>query len=172
MAVKEINVSDFNFDGFSLFGERWPLLGCGNESKYNAMTISWGHYGSLWGHMGGAHTVVIYVRDTRYTHELMDENDYFTLSILPESYRDALSYMGSHTGRSEDKIRNAGLTPAFISNHLYIAEAEYVLVCRKLYRDHLKEEGFVDREVLDEYYPNRDLHSVYIGVIEKILVKE
>ncbi|MCD8209848.1 MAG: flavin reductase [Coprobacillus sp.] len=172
MAMKEIKIEDFHFDGYSLFGEKWPLLGCGNEEKYNAMTISWGHYGSLWGHMGGASSVVVYVRDTRYTHELMDNNDYFTLSILPESCKDALSYMGSHTGRNRDKIHDAGLSPAFIDHHLYIQEAEVVLVCRKVYRDHLKEEGFVDKEVLDEYYPKRDLHSVYIGLIEKVLVKE
>ncbi len=172
MSFKEIPVNEFIYDGFTLFGDKWPLLGCGDKDKYNAMTISWGHYGSLWGHEGGRPTTIVYTRDTRYTHELMDENNIFSLSILPEEYRDALSYMGSHTGRREDKIKNAGLHPLFSDNTMYIEESEIVLFCRKLYVDHLKEDGFIDKDILSDCYPKRDLHTVYIGEIIKVLVKE
>ncbi|MCD8203770.1 MAG: flavin reductase [Coprobacillus sp.] len=172
MSFKEIKVEDFNFDGYSLFGKRWPLLGAGTPSKYNAMTISWGQYGSLWGHMGGEKTVVVYVRPTRFTHDIIEESDYFSLSILPEKSRDALMYMGSHSGRDEDKIKKAGLTPCFISNTMYIEEAEVVLICQKLYKDQIKEENFIDKSIIDEQYPRRDFHTVYIAKIEKVLVKE
>ncbi len=172
MSFKEINVDEFNFDGFSLFGKRWPLLGGGNKDKYNAMTISWGHYGSLWGHMGGEKTVVVYVRPTRYTHEIMEENEIFTLSVLPEGKRDTLMYMGSHSGHNEDKIRKAGLTPYFIDNTMYIEEAEFVRICKKLYTYRIKEENFIDKSIIEEQYPKRDFHSVYIGEIVRVLVKE
>ena len=40
-----------------------------------------------------------------------------------------------------------------------------MLVCRKLYHGALKEEGFVDRQVMEESYPNRDFHTMYVGEI-------
>ena len=47
-----------------------------------------------------------------------------------------------------------------------------MLVCRKLYHSTLKEEGFVDRSILSDHYPNRDLHEMYIGQIEKVLIAD
>ncbi|MCD8204370.1 MAG: flavin reductase family protein [Coprobacillus sp.] len=172
MSFKEIKVDDFNFEGYDLFGKRWPLLGGGSPAKYNAMTISWGHYGSLWGHMGGEKTVVVYVRPTRYTREIIEENDIFTLSLLPSDKREALMYMGSHSGRDEDKIKNAGLTPCFEDNTMFIEEAEVVLICKKLYKDQIKEENFIDKSVIEEHYPKKDFHTVYIAEIVKAYVKE
>ena len=55
----------------------------------------------------------LYVRPSRYTKEFMDKEKYFTLSHFNPSYRKALGYLGSHSGRSDDKIKNAGLTPCF-----------------------------------------------------------
>ena len=47
-----------------------------------------------------------------------------------------------------------------------------MLVCRTLYQAPLKEEYFRDKAVLDKNYPQRDLHDLYIGHIEKVLVSE
>ena len=46
----------------------------------------------------------------RYTQEFMAKYDTFTVSFFPESYRKALGYLGSHSGRDEDKVANSGLT--------------------------------------------------------------
>ena len=47
-----------------------------------------------------------------------------------------------------------------------------VLVCRKLYCAPLVPEGFVDKSIIAEHYPNSDFHDMYIGQIEKVLVSE
>ena len=44
-----------------------------------------------------------------------------------------------------------------------------VMVCKKMYAGELQEEGFMYQETLDECYPKRDLHTMYVGKIEKIL---
>ena len=95
-----------------------------------------------------------------------------TLSFYPPEYHKALGYLGSHSGRDEDKVAAVGLTPAFGDGFTYFEEAELVLVCRKLYAAPLVKEGFLDQDVLDRYYPEVDLHTMYIGAIEKVLVKE
>jgi hypothetical protein len=47
-----------------------------------------------------------------------------------------------------------------------------VLICKKEYAADLKESGFIDKEVLEQAYPMRDLHTMYVGKIEKILVRD
>ena len=67
------------------------------------MTISWGGVGVLW----GKNVVYVFVRDSRYTKELIDVGDFFSLTFVSDQYRDALNYCGSPSGRNEDKIANA-----------------------------------------------------------------
>jgi hypothetical protein len=69
-------------------------------------------------------------------------------------------------------VAAVGLTPVHGEGYTYFAEAELTLVCRKLYRAPLVAEGFLDQSILADDYPNMDLHDLYIGKIEKILVKE
>ena len=95
----------------------------------------------------------------------------FTLTFFDESKRKALGYLGTVSGRDEDKVAAVGMTPVFAEGTTWFEEAELVLVCRKLYQAPLAEEGFVDREVLERNYPQRDLHYMYVGEIVKALVR-
>lgn len=171
--MKEISVSELQMNPMTLIAKEWMLLTAGNEDRgYNTMTASWGHLGSIWGQGGGMPTAVAYVRPQRYTKEFMDREPLFTLSFFPETYKKALGYLGSHSGRDEDKVAKVGLTPVFGEDHTYFAEAKLVLVCRKLYQAPLVEEGFVDKRIIEEAYPNRDFHDLYVGEIVKVLVQD
>ena len=44
--------------------------------------------------------------------EFIDASDKLSLSVLDEEYRKTLSYLGSVSGRDEDKIAKSGLTVA------------------------------------------------------------
>ena len=170
--MKEVSVSELKFNPMTMIASDWMLVTAGNaERGWNTMTVSWGHMGSIWGHNGGMPTAVIYVRPQRYTKEFVDREDTFTLSVLPNEYRKALALLGTKSGRDGDKVAEAGLTPVFGEDGVYFEEAERVFICRKLYHAPLKEEGFVDRSIIDEHYPARDFHEVYIGEIVKVLEK-
>ena len=159
------------FNPFNLIGGDWMLVTAGNEQTgCNTMTVSWGHLGCLWGHNDPS--AVIYIRPSRYTKKFVDAEPYFTLSVLDGSYKKQLAYLGSVSGRDEDKISKAGLTPVYADGAVYFKEAKMVLVCRKMYAQELKEEGFFYQEILDQSYPLRDFHTMYVGKIEKILVNE
>ena len=171
--MKEIPYSQLTMNPMTLIAKEWMLLTAGTKDRgYNTMTCSWGHLGSIWGHSGGLPTSVCYVRPQRYTKEFVDREEYYTLSFFDPEYKKALGYLGSHSGRDEDKVAAAGLTPVFLDDTTTFAEAKLVLVCRKLYRAPLLEEGFVDKSVLEDCYPKRDLHDMYIGEITKVYVKE
>ena len=117
-------------------------------------------------------TAVCYVRPQRYTKEFLDKENLYTLSFYPEEYKSKLAYLGSHSGRDEDKIAATGLTPAFGEGYTYFEEAKLVLVCRKLYQAPLKAEYFIDKTIIDANYPEKDFHDLYIGEIQKVLVPE
>lgn len=171
--MKEINVSELNINPMTMIAKEWMLVTAGNaERGYNTMTASWGHLGSMWGHGGGLPTAVIYLRPQRYTKEFVDREELFTLTVFPEEYKKALGYLGCVSGRNEDKVATVGLTPVFEGDYTYFKEAKLVLVCRKLYQSTLKEEGFHDKSILTDHYPNRDFHDMYIGEIVKVLVEE
>lgn len=171
--MKEISVSELNMNPMTMIAKEWMLVTAGNaERGYNTMTASWGHLGSMWGHGGGLPTAVIYLRPQRYTKEFVDREELFTLSVFPEEYKKTLGYLGSHSGRDGDKVAAAGLTPVFGEDCTWFAEAKLVLVCRKLYRGTLSEDGFIDKSIVTDHYPNRDFHDMYIGEIVKVLTGE
>ena len=169
-----IAISPYELEGnpFQMIDKQWMLITAGNDKTgYNTMTASWGHLGSIWGHSGGLPTSVIFVRPQRYTKEFVDREPLYTLCFFSETYKPALGYLGRNSGRDGDKVAAAGLTPVFSDGYTYFAEADLVMVCRKLYRAPVIEEGFLDKELMDDCYPNRDFHDMYIGEITKVLVK-
>ena len=170
--MKEIDISAVSINPMTAIAKQWMLITAGTEEAgYNTMTASWGHLGSVWGHGGGLPTAAVYVRPQRYTKQFVDREPLFTLCFF-EGKKQALAYLGSHSGRDGDKVAAAGLTPAFGEGYTYFEEASLVLVCRKLYRAPLVEEGFLDKSIVEDCYPERDFHDLYIGEIVKVLVKE
>lgn len=174
--MKEISFKDLRINPFSCFGEDWMALTSGNQTDgYNAMTVAWGHLGSIWergNHRNCLPTATCFVRPSRYTKTFMDKESYFSLSHFDASRKKALAYLGSHSGRDEDKTKAAGFTPVFEAGTTYLNGADMVLICRKLYHAPLLESGFEDCELVEFNYPQRDFHEMYIGEIVKVLVKE
>lgn len=168
--MREITPQELKINPITAISEEWMLITAGDEKGCNTMTASWGHIGSVWGRGSfGMGTAVCYVRPQRYTKEFIDREEYYTLCFFPEGYKDKLAYLGAHSGRDEDKIAKMGLTPVYEKGCTYFAEASLVLICRKLYRAPIVEEGFIDKSVIEDHYKAKDFHDMYIGEIVKIL---
>jgi flavin reductase (DIM6/NTAB) family NADH-FMN oxidoreductase RutF len=80
-----------------------------------------------------------------------------------------LSYMGSVSGRDEDKIEKSGLTVAHQNGVPYFAEAKTVLLCKKLCRQYISPESFIDDSIDGQWYGDSDYHDLYIVEVEEIL---
>ena len=173
--MKEVLIEDLKINPYTIFGKDWMALTAGNDVVgFNTMTVSWGHIGSIWdsNQRNNLPTIISYVRPSRYTKEFMDSQEYFTLSHFPEEYHKALGYLGSHSGRDGDKVKEVGLTPVFSDNTTYFAQADLVFICRKIYTQEIKEEGFVEKDMVNRVYPKKDFHTMYVGEIVKILMAE
>lgn len=159
--MKAIDIKSLEFSPFVKIGDEWALVTAGSNENYNAMTVSWGGLGVLW----GAPAATIYIRPQRYTHEFVEKNELFTISFFSGEYKKALSFCGSHSGRDCDKAKATGLTPIELDGTTSFKEAKLILVCRKKYSQTMTADSFLDKSLLEKWYPNNDLHTVYIGEI-------
>ena len=162
-----MDIKDFQCNPFDKIGKEWFLLTAEKEGKVNTMTAAWGGLGVIW----NCNVAYIVVRQSRYTKEMIDGSGYFTMSFFEDKkYRKMLGYMGTVSGRDEDKIEKAGLTVAHVDGVPYFEEAELVMCCRKMSEHLLGPEGFIDEKIKKEYQDN-DYHTMYIGEVTKILKK-
>lgn len=157
---------NFKTDIFEQFDKKWALLTAGTKEKFNSMTISWGGMGTLW----GKPVVTAYVRTSRYTHDFMDDNDYFTVSFYPEEFKSVLGVFGSKSGRDIDKMNYEGLTAVEAGESMSFAEAEVTLVCKKLFKQKLDEANMPD-DVVKAFYSSDASHDMYIGEVVDIIEK-
>ncbi|WP_342664666.1 flavin reductase family protein [Succinispira mobilis] len=143
------------------------LITAAKEGKSNTMTASWGGLGVMW----GKKVAYVVIRPQRYTKEFIDVAESFSLSFLPEKFRKELSYLGSVSGRDEDKIAKAGLSLTYQEEVPYFEESELVLICKKLFVQEFKDESFLDKSILDTWYKAGDNHYLYIAEIIDVLKK-
>lgn len=165
---KEINISELEISTFNLFNKDWALLTSGNSDSFNTMTVSWGGAGILW----NKNVATVYVRKSRYTLEFLDKSDYFSLTFGNSDMHKALAYCGKHSGRDVDKIKETGLTPVTDEKVPYFSDGSLVLICRKLYRQEMDADSFIDKSIISSSYSDNDYHIIFVGEIEKALIKE
>ena len=171
MHRKPIDIDQLQLKPHDLFHNQWVLLASGDYAKndFNAMTIGWGALGTMW----SKPFAFVAVRHSRYTYQFMEKYDTFTLTAFPREYHQALSLLGSRSGRDGDKITASGLSPEPASAVAAPAfkEAEIVIECRKIYANDLNPAHFLD-DAIYRYYPNRDFHCIYYGEVLKTFAVE
>lgn len=166
--LKELDPKELNENPFQLIGNEWLLVTAEKDGKCNTMTASWGGLGVMW----GKDVAFIVIRPQRYTKEFIDGSGTLSLSILPDGHKKDYSYLGTVSGRNEDKIAKVGLTVAHDGETPYFEEARLVLICEKLFAQPYTPDSFLDEAILQRWYPDKDYHTLYICEIKKVLVNE
>lgn len=164
----EIKPEQFEYSPFKLIGKDWMLVTAEKDGKVNTMTASWGGFGVMW----GRNVAYIVIRPQRYTKEFVDNTDSLSLTFFDTNFKETLSYIGTTSGRDEEKIEKSSLTVIHTDNIPYFEEANMAILCNKLYAQEYKPDCFVNQELNERWYPNLDHHTLYIAEITKILIKE
>lgn len=164
---RDICLKDFKENVINIIANEYMLITAGNKEKYNMMTASWGFMGEMW----GEDSVAVVVRPSRYTMELIDNSDYFTLTFYGED-KSVHKICGSKSGRDIDKTKATGLTPIANDDYVYFDEARLVLVVKKKYVQPMSKDFLTDKAVDEKWYKDGDWHNLIIGSIERIYVKE
>lgn len=167
-AWQEITPRDIEGNPYRMFADEWFELAAGKEGDMNLMTIAWGTMGELWARP----VVIVYVSTSRYTYEFMEKNDYFTLTHFPPSMREQLQYLGTASGRDEDKVKGAGLTTEFtaLGNPIF-AEADLAIECKKIYAEQFKAELMPVERRQWHQETGTGIHVMYVGEIVNVWKK-
>lgn len=140
-----------------------------NGDNVNTMTISWGNIGFEW----NKPIFTVLVRKSRYTYELMENTNEFTVSIpLDDKLKKELAFCGSKSGRDFDKIKECNLTldsGKSVSTPV-IGDCQMHYECRIVYKQEMNP-VFLSEEVKNSSYKNGDYHTVYYGEIVNCYIK-
>lgn len=174
---QEIEVFDYAKEIVSAI-PKGVLLTTQNGDRVNTMTIGWGTLGVEW----GLPVFVAFIREGRFTREMLDESGEFTVNVPYGAFdQKILGYCGTKTGRDTDKIRDMGLTltESDLVNAPGIRELPLTLECRVLYRQ-LQDRNAIPPSIREKMYPenvgsdapgaNGDYHIAYYGQIVKAYI--
>ncbi len=171
MTKEKINVFEYSETILKAL-DQGVLLTSKAGDKVNSMTIGWGTLGIEW----AVPIFTAFIRENRYTRELLDEGDSFTVNVpLDGADRRALGLFGVKSGRDSSKIDESGLTyiPSETVSAPAIKEYALTLECKIVYKQ------LQDRNALAPdkmaFYPqdvdgsfhgaNKDFHVAYYGEI-------
>jgi len=141
--------------------------------KVNTMTIGWGTLGIEW----GKPIFTVFVRESRYTKQLLDQNGEFTINVPLEACdKNILAVCGTKSGRDMDKIAELGLTleegetvcvPA-------IRQLPLTLECKVIYKQD-QDPAAINEENTQRYYTKHnagDYHTAYYGQVTAAYIVE
>ena len=145
---------------------------CAN-GRTDCMAIQWGTMGFLW----GKPVFVCYVRESRFTREMLDANPEFTVNIPIGDYdRKIMAVCGGKSGRDTDKIAELGLTLVEGDKVKVpgIVELPLTMECKVLYRQK-QDVTLIPEDCRKMFYPRKavpgthdsedDEHITFIGEI-------
>ena len=165
--MKIIKPEELNVNLMDAFKNSWALLTCSTKECDNTMTIAWGQAGHIWNKF----VVTCYVRESRFTKHMMDESECYSISFFDESYKEKLTHAGRTSRRDEDKIETLGITKAYEDDVMYLKEAKLTFILKKIYSVDLPCNK-LPKETIERYYLDNDIHTEYIGEIQKIIVND
>lgn len=148
--------------------EKGVLVTTKSGDEVNTMTIGWGTLGNQW------HKPIytIFVRQSRHTKKLLDENGEFTVNVpLDDNAKKILGVCGTASGRDINKIEYLGLTLEEPENISVpgIKELPLTLECKVIYKQDQVLSAINDENRLHYYEPGtkneQDFHTAYYGQV-------
>ena len=163
MQKKPIEITDYA-NTVTAALRRGVLLTTKNGEKVNSMVIGWGHIGRIW----ELPVFVAYVRDNRYTREMLDANPEFTVNVPVNGFdKTSFTVCGTKSGRDMDKLAEAGLTPVppEVISVPGLKECPLTLECRVIYREEQTAARLPEALRRRFYSIETDDHIAYFGEI-------
>jgi len=142
---------------------RGAFLTVKEGDRLNTMTIGWGSIGYIW----QKPILTVMVRDSRYTHELIEQAQDFSVSVpTPGDLKKSLAVAGSQSGRDIDKFAECQISAqkAKQIESSVIGECGLIFECRLVFKQ-LMEPDKLDKSIREKFYASNDFHVMYYGEI-------
>ena len=170
---KQISPEEISDDVFTLVGKVFPVITAGKEDHYNSMTASGGGLGMLF----KKPTTWCILRADRYTLEIIQEEQTYTMSYFPNEYKEQILFLGSKSGRDSEKMKEVALTSVQTpSGNMSFKEARLIFECKLTQITTPSPDDFCTQETKDyinEAYKEANYYRKYVfGEITQVWVKK
>lgn len=132
-----------------------------NGETINTMTINWFYTGQMW----NERSVIVVVRPTRFTNEILENADSYTLSIPFQTMKEELRICGTKSGREFDKSAVVGFSKARKVNGFVVDGCDRYIEC-SISNVVQFDKKSLPTHIQDTVYKDGAPHIMYIGVVE------
>ncbi len=170
---KQINPEEISDNVFTLEGKDFFLITAGREDHYNSMVGSGGGLGLLFKRP----TTWCIILATRYTLELIQKEQTYTLSYFPNEYKKQMLFLGGKSGRDSEKMKEVELTSVQTpTGDMSFKEARLIIECKLTALTTANPNDFYaqeDKDAINEAYKEAMAHRKFVfGEITKVWVKK
>jgi flavin reductase (DIM6/NTAB) family NADH-FMN oxidoreductase RutF len=185
--INNVNVKEMNFNQlfkqippeeicdnvFTLVGKVLPVITAGREDHYNSMTGSGGGLGLLF----KKPTAWCILQASRYTLELIQKEQTYTMSYFPDECKKQILFLGSKSGRDSGKMKEVKLTSVQTpSGDMSFKEARLIFECKLTQISIPNPNDFYTQEAKDyineAYKEANDYRKYVFGEITHVWVKK
>jgi len=172
---KQISTKELcdNFNVFTLVGEDFYAITAGKKNNCNSMIGSGGGLGLLF----KKPTTWCLIRQDRYTLEMIQKEQTYTLSYFPNEYKEQMLFLGRKSGRDCEKMKEVELTSVQTpSGDMSFKEARLIIECTLTAITTPNSSDFYSQEskdYIDEAYKDaNDYRKLVFGEITHVWIKK
>jgi flavin reductase (DIM6/NTAB) family NADH-FMN oxidoreductase RutF len=185
--TNQVNVKEMNFDQlfkpispeeigdsvFTLVGKDFMVITAGKKDHFNSMIGSGGGLGMLF----KKPTTWTVLKASRYTLELIQKEQTYTLSYFPDEFKEQMLFLGSKSGRDSEKMKEAELSSVQTpSGNMSFKEARLIIECQLTAVTTPHPNDFYSQEAKDylkeAYKDASDYRKFVFGEITRVWVKK
>ena len=170
---KQISPEEICDNVFTLVGKVFPVITAGKEDHYNSMIGSGGGLGLLF----KKPTTWCILRADRYTLELIQKEQTYTMSYFPDEYKKQVLFLGSKSGRDSEKMKEVELTGVQTpSGDMSFKEARLIIECKLTALTTVNPNDYYSQEAKDfikEAYKEANVYRKFVfGEITHVWIKK
>ena len=169
---KQISPEEITDNVFTLVAKDFFVITAGKKDHFNSMVGSGGGFGVLF----RKPTTWCIVRADRYTLELIQKEQTYTMSYFPSEYKKQMLFLGSKSGRDSEKMKEVELTSIQTpSGDIAFKEARLIIECKLTALTTANPNDFCTQEAKDainEAYKEENHYRKFVfGEITHVWVK-
>jgi len=167
---KTVDVTKIQGDVFTLVNKDYTVLTAGDPSHFNSMVASWGGWGILF----NKPAAFSFLRSNRYTLELMNKEQKYTMTFFYDEYKNDIMQFGQQSGRdSDEKMKNTKLTSVQTpAGNMTYKEAKLIIECKLISVTTVSPNDFLVEEnkkfVVDAHAQTKAYHKIVFGEITNV----
>ncbi len=170
MQISPEGISD---NVFTLLGKDFFVITAGKKDYYNSMIGSGGGLGVLF----KKPTTWCIIRADRYTLDMIQKEQTYTMSYFSSEYKEQMLFLGSKSGRDSEKMKEVELTSVQTpSGDMSFKEARLIIECKLTEITTPNPNDFYTQEAKDsikEAYTESNHYRKYVfGEITHVWVKK